>query len=123
MNNNQKLFCHEYIKNGNNGTRAYMEVYDVDEETARRSASRLLTKDDVRKYIESLQDELKEETIMSAKERMEWLTKVIKGEIEQNAYTTDKLKSIDIMNKMTGEYVTKIEGDIGATIRVDIEDE
>lgn len=113
MNNNQKLFCHEYVKNGNNGTRAYMEVYNVDEETAMASASRLLRNDKVKEYLKSLQEELKDDAIMSAKERMEWLTKVVKGEIEQNAYTTDKLKSIDIMNKMTGEYVTKFEGNVG----------
>lgn len=131
MNNNQKLFCHEYVKNGNNGTRAYMEVYKVDEETAMASASRLLRNDKVKEYIESLQKELKEDAIMSAKERMEWLTKVVKGEIthtsygsngeayENEAYISDKLKSIDIMNKMTGEYVTKIEGNM-TTIQKDM---
>lgn len=137
MNNNQKLFCHEYVKNGNNGTRAYMEVYsNCTEETARRNASKLLTKTDVKEYIESLQKELKDEAIMSAKERMEWLTEVVKDiqrEVasirtadediiigDKNADLNTKIKAIDIMNKMTGEYVTKVEGNVGITKLEDV---
>ena len=136
MNNNQKLFCHEYVKNGNNGTRAYMEVYKADEETARRNASRLLTKADVKEYIKSLQKELKDEAIMSAKERMKWLTEVVKDiqrEVtsirtadedliigDKNADLNTKIKAIDIMNKMDGEYVTKVEGNVGITKLEDV---
>ena len=136
MNNNRKLFCHEYVKNGNNGTRAYMEVYKADEETARRNASRLLTKADVKEYIESLQKELKDEAIMSAKERMKWLTEVVKDiqrEVtsiriadedvivgDKNADLNTKIKAIDIMNKMDGEYVTKVEGNVGITKLEDV---
>ncbi len=137
MNKNQKLFCHEYVKNGNNGTRAYMEVYsNCTEETARRNASKLLTKTDVKEYIESLQKELKDEAIMSAKERMEWLTEVVKDiqrEVtsirtadediiigDKNADLNTKIKAIDIMNKMTGEYVTKVEGNVGITKLEDV---
>lgn len=137
MNNNQKLFCHEYVKNGNNGTRAYMEVYsNCTEETARRNASKLLTKTDVKEYIESLQKELKDEAIMSAKERMEWLTEVVKDKQrevtsirtadedviigDKNADLNTKIKAIDIMNKMTGEYVTKVEGNVRITKLEDV---
>lgn len=137
MNNNQKLFCHEYVKNGNNGTRAYMEVYsNCTEETARRNASKLLTKTDVKEYIESLQEELKDEAIMSAKERMKWLTEVVKDiqrEVtsiriadedvivgDKNADLNTKIKAIDIMNKMDGEYVTKVEGNVGITKLEDV---
>ena len=61
---------------------------------------------------------------MSAKERMKWLTEVVKGiqtnttygengqEYENEAYISDKMKAIDIMNKMTGEYTTKLEADV-----------
>lgn len=140
MNNNQKLFCHEYVKNGNNGTRAYMEVYKVDEETAMASASRLLRNDKVKEYIESLQKELKEDAIMSAKERMEWLTKVLKDEVKEKTiiFKTDsegnteefereiptklktKITALDTLNKMTGEYVTKVEGNVGITKLEDV---
>lgn len=136
MNNNQRTFAQEYVKNGNNGTRAYMKAYpDCTYETAKANASDLLTNTNVREYIESLQEKIEDKAIMTAKERMEWLTKVVKGEVthtsfgsngeayENEAYISDKLKSIDIMNKMDGNYVNKVEGNIGiTTIEVDIDE-
>ena len=140
LNNNQKTFCREYVKNGNNGTKAYMKAYKCDEETARKSASRLLTNVDIQNYIKELQDKLEEKDIMTAKERMKWLTEVVNdiqreeanvkmpdGEIieigSKNADLQTKMKAIDILNKMSGEYTTKLEGNIGvANIRVDIDE-
>ena len=75
-------------------------------------------------------EELKEVNIMTAKERMIWLSEVVQGiqtekevvvngaevqikEVEANLMT--KLKAIDTLNKMSGEYTTKIEGNIGVT--------
>ena len=46
---------------------------------------------------------------MTAQERLEWLTQLIKSEEET---TSDKLRAADIMNKMQGEYVTKVEGNL-----------
>ena len=46
---------------------------------------------------------------MSAQKRLEWLTSIIMSESE----TTDtKLKASDQMNKMQGEYLTKVQGNI-----------
>ena len=64
---------------------------------------------------------------MSAKERRQWLTKVIKGDIkhtsydgngnsyENEAYISDKMKAMDILNKMDGEYTTNIKGNLSLT--------
>lgn len=72
--------------------------------------------------IEKAQDD----AIMSAKERMIWLSNVVNGKVTQKswgsngqeydneAYISDKLKAIDTLNKMTGEYTTKVEGTITA---------
>lgn len=43
---------------------------------------------------------------------MEWLTQLVKNNGED---TADKLKAIDILNKMSGEYVTKVEGNLNVT--------
>lgn len=53
---------------------------------------------------------------------MEWLTDLIKNKEEG---TTDRLRAIDIINKMTGEYVTKIDADVknDITINVELSDE
>lgn len=126
LNNNQKAFCREYVKNGNNGTKAYMKAYKTNEATARRNASRTLTNADVLKYIEELQNKLEDKSIMSAKERMIFLTGVITGVVKENneleAEVNDKMKAIDILNKMSGEYTTKFEGNVTQDIVIDIED-
>ena len=110
LNNNQVTFCQEYIKNGNNGTKAYMKVYpDSSEESAMVGASRLLRNAKVQEYLKSLQQKVEKKSIMSAEERMEFLTKVVNGKVEDKVYMGDKLKALDILNKMSGEYVLKAE--------------
>jgi hypothetical protein len=67
---------------------------------------------------------------MTAQERLEYLTgivygteqEVIKGlidgvevEYERPADLGTRMKAIDIMNKMQGEYVQKIEGNLNVT--------
>ncbi len=122
----QRKFCEEYVNNGSNGTQAYLIAYKSckKEETAMASASRLLRNVKVKEYIQELQEELKSKAIMTAQERMEWLSKVVKGDIkhtsydgngnfyENEAYISDKMKAIDILNKMDGNYTIPIKGSI-----------
>ena len=50
-----ELFCLEYIAKAFNGTKAYLAVYpDSSEESARRSASNLLTNPDIRERVRAL---------------------------------------------------------------------
>ncbi len=136
LSSSQRKFCEEYVNNGSNGTQAYLTAYKSckKETTAMVNASRLLRNAKVKEYIQELQDELKSKAIMTALERMEWLTKVVKGDIkhtsydgngnsyENEAYISDKMKAIDILNKMDGNYVTKVEADVDFNIRVDLDD-
>lgn len=50
LNEKQKLFCIEYLKDFN-GTRAYKEAYWWNEDSARRQASRLLTNVHIQEYL------------------------------------------------------------------------
>lgn len=122
LSNQQRKFCEEYVNNGNNGTQAYLLAYKTckKENTAKVNASRLLTKANVIEYIEELQEELKKKAIMTAEERMIWLTKVLTGEIkekvyyegnesEREPYLNDKMKALDLLNKMDGNYISKLE--------------
>jgi len=52
LNEKQKLFCVEYLKDFN-GTRAYKKVYWWTDESCRSAASRLLTNDNVQDYLAS----------------------------------------------------------------------
>ena len=55
---NNKIFCREYIYDWN-GLRAYKVAYPgVTDESAKVSASRLLTKDNVKEYIDIIQKDL-----------------------------------------------------------------
>lgn len=110
---------------------AYREAYSTSkmtDKTVWEKASRLMADDKVRARLQELRDQLAGESIMTAKERLEYLTRVIKGqEVEEKVEVTKdgkketrryppaiktRLDALDIMNKMTGEYTTKIEGTV-----------
>jgi phage terminase small subunit len=55
---------------------------------------------------------------MTAQKRLEWLTELITSEEES---TSDKLKAIDIMNKMTSEYVQKVQAEVSNAVNISIE--
>lgn len=56
--------------------------------------------------LKELQDLATKETIMSITKRKEWLTECIENEIEE---TKDRLKALDLLNKMDGAYIEKVE--------------
>lgn len=87
---------------------AYREVYNnnTTDKQADEEASKIFNSPKVSQRYEELMKELEDKSIMSAKDRMKWLTNLINGE---DGYISDKLKSIDILNKMSGEYISKID--------------
>lgn len=110
MTDKQKKFAEEYVIDLD-VTRAYKAAYPKVklDDTARKLGSRLMTNDDVSAYIEKLQDSLKDKRILKAEERMEILSDIAKDKYEK---TQDRVKAIDTLNKMTGEYVTKVQADV-----------
>lgn len=108
---------------------AYKDAFpdnNASDKTIDEMASRLFNDDKVHaRYIELLQ-QLEDKSIMSAKERMKWLTDVIKniqrddvyvknndGEDvligSKNADINTKLKAIDTLNKMDNTYQQNIK--------------
>lgn len=65
LNDKQKLFCIYYIEDFN-GTKAYQRVYQCDYESARRSASKLLTKPDIKAEVDKLTEECLKEHIIDS---------------------------------------------------------
>ena len=100
----QELFIQEYIKTGNATNSAIKVGYS--KRTAKSTGQRLLTFVDIKKRIEELSQKIANNNIMTAKERQEYLTKLINSD---NVKVSDKLKALDILNKMTGEYIQKVE--------------
>ena len=103
MNSKQAKFCQEYIKTTNATQSAIKAGYS--KRTAKSIGQRLLTFVDIKNYINELQENIKKTDIMTAQERMIYLSDLI---MDNNIRPSDKLKAMDILNKMTGEYTQKI---------------
>lgn len=75
MTKNQKRFCDEYLIDCN-ATRAYKTVYKniKNDGVARRNGSRLLTNADIKKYIDTRMEELRNEKTADAQEVIEYLS-------------------------------------------------
>ena len=100
---------------------AYRSAYDtkrMTEKTVWESASKLMANPKVTTRLKELRDELASEAIMSAQKRLEWLTGIIKND---NESTGDKLKAVDIMNKMQGEYTQKVEANVVNEVTINVE--
>ena len=116
---------------------AYPSSKKWKDETVDSKASTLLKNEKVKEryktLIDKVNNKLEERTIMNALERMEWLTDVINGNILEDVplmtkVTKDKvdtikcptkidtrLKALDTLNKMSGEYKTILGGNVEIT--------
>jgi phage terminase small subunit len=90
----------------------------MSDKTVWEEASKLMANPKVATRVQELRDQLANDKIMTAKERLEWLTRLIKSDEET---TSDKLKAADIMNKMQGEYVQKVEANVDTSYTINIE--
>lgn len=116
----QEQFAQNIIK-GMSQADAYRSAYPkqkMSDKTIWEAASRLMTNDKVVARIEELRAQIAGEAIMDAQRRLEWLTAVICSDAET---TGDKLKAIDLMNKMQGEYVQKVQAEVTNAVNINIE--
>lgn len=134
----QEQFCRNIIE-GMSQADAYRNAYPnnrMADKTIQENACRLAKKDAVKARIKELRDKLAKPSIMTAQDRLEFLTRVINGEqgekmvqvidgepIEVDVPTSlkNKLSAIDIMNKMQGEYVQKVEAEVTNAVNINIE--
>jgi phage terminase small subunit len=116
----QEKFAQNIIQ-GMSQADAYRSAYstkNMTDKTIHEAASRLVADSKVSARLSELRGQLTKATIMSAQERLEWLTELIKSKEES---TTDKLRAADIMNKMQGEYVQKVEAEVKNAVNISIE--
>lgn len=117
----QELFVQKIIE-GYSQADAYRSAYSckrMSDKTIWENASRLMADSKVTARVAELRNELAKPSIKTAQERLEWLSQLVDNEEEG---TNEKLKAIDIMNKMTGEYVTKMETEVkNAKVNISIE--
>lgn len=109
-------FCLEIVQSGN-GTEAYKKAgYKVKSDNAAAvGAAKLLRKAKVQKRIAELRSEMDSRKIMDAAERRELLTQFAR---DDDTNKTDRLKAMDLLNKMDGVYInkTQVSGADGAPL-------
>lgn len=120
-------FVQNLIK-GMSQRQAYRDVYknNMTDKQVDEEACKLFNSPKVHQRYEELMQQLEDTSIMSAKERMKWLTDVIKNIQRDDVYVRDnegnetligsknadintKLKAIDTLNKMDNTYQQNIK--------------
>ena len=119
----QKRFCDEYLIDCNATQAAIRAGYS--EKTAKQIANELLTKPDLRTYIDERLTEMQSKAIADATEVMQYLTSVLRGEskssvlslcgdgcqevIEKNPDEKEKLKAAELLAKRYGLLTDKVD--------------
>lgn len=98
--------------------KAYREAFPNSakwkDKTVDSRASELYNTSEILGRLKELQEEAASESIKSVIERKKWLSELIDG--EHGGMTADKIRAIDILNKMDGVYTTKIEGSVSVKL-------
>ena len=133
----QEMFVQNLIK-GMSQRDAYRSAYTCNgwkDSSIDCEACKLFNSPKILQRYKELQGQLQNSSIMTAKERLEYLSRVIKGEepdkssmvvngelitVDAPATLRTKLQAVEIMNKMTGEYVQKIEATVDS-VNVNVE--
>ena len=118
----ERIFADEYVKTTNGTQSAITAGYS--EKTARSKASQLLTKVNVRQYIDAVMNERSKDTIATADEVLEYLTRVVRGE-EKDAFgldvsVADKTKAAELLGKRHMLFTDKVK--LSAEVEIDISD-
>ena len=116
----QERFARCIALEGMTQTDAYRECYNVENMSDNAiyvDACRLAQNPKISLRINELRMEMAKPSIMSAQERLEWLTTVIK---DAELSVRDRLSASDQMNKMQGQYVQKIEATVDS-VNINVE--
>ena len=118
----ERIFADEYIKTTNATQSAIKAGYA--EKSASSKGSQLLRKVKVRQYIDDVMEKRSKNTIATADEVLEYLTKVMNGE-EKDAFgldvsVADRTKAAELLGKRHMLFTEKVKLD--AEIEIDISD-
>ncbi|WP_294126204.1 terminase small subunit [uncultured Clostridium sp.] len=138
----QIIFANEYLVDLN-ATRAYKKAYPnvKKDSAARANASKLLTKANVKKYIDEQLKKIEDESIADATEVMKYLTAVMRNEITEEVVVVegegdgcssarivkkelsakDRIKAAELLGKRYRLFVDKVEQkvDVNAATKLD----
>lgn len=126
----QKAFCDYYIESLN-ATESYKKAYPnvTKQRTAESAGNRLLSNVEVKKYIDERLEQIQSKRIADAAEVMEYLTRVIRNEEDEEVVVTvnvgdfqtevkkvkkelsakDKIKAAELLGKRYRLFTDKVE--------------
>lgn len=125
MTEKQKRFADEYLIDCNATQAAIRAGYS--KKTAYSAGQRLLKKVEVKNYIDTLLENVKSDSIAEAKEVMEYLTSIMRGEQKEETLkwigegtqtiadidvsAKERLKAAELLGKRYGLFVDKVDID------------
>ena len=141
LNERQKRFIEEYIQTANATQSAIKAGYSV--KTAPESAAQLLNNIKIKAAIDSRLKELESERIATTQEIQEYLTAVMRGELDEEVvvnigigkgYTRadkikaqvgakDRTKAAELLGKVRGMFVNKSEVELSGNLPIVIKDD
>lgn len=116
----QEKFVRNLIE-GMSQREAYKNSYDASnmtDKTIDEHACRLFNDSKINARYRELQDEVAKASILTATQRAVILSNIATNEEED---TTSKIRAIDTLNKMSGEYVQKIDANVNADVNITVE--
>lgn len=108
----QEKYCVNRAIEEMNQTDAYKNAYDTSnmkDETIYSEACKLDKDQKITTRIEELRKEARSDKVINTIQKKELLTQWI---YDDDNSKSDRLKAMDILNKMDGDYITKVEGSI-----------
>lgn len=108
LNERQRKFAEYYYQCGNGADAARKAGYS--ESYAAHRTDELLRNVDIAAYIKQLSETAQTARIMTALDRQELLSDIARDE---NNSAADRIRAVDTLNKMTGEYMQKQKNDNG----------
>lgn len=104
LNIRQRKFAEYYVQSGNAADSAIRAGNS--EKYAAQNTDKLLKNTNISDYIKELTEKAKDERIMTAKDRQVLLSDIARNSENEIA---DRIRAVDTLNKMTGEYLSKLE--------------
>ncbi|MGG7215325.1 terminase small subunit [Clostridium nigeriense] len=133
----QMIFANEYLVDLN-ATRAYKKAYPnvKKDSAARANASKLLTKANIKNYIDEQLKKIEDESIANATEVMKYLTAVMRNELKEEVVVVegegegcssarivkkdisakDRNKAAELLGKRYRLFVDKVESDSNVNV-------
>lgn len=105
MNTRQRRFAEFYAQSGNAEAAAVRAGYS--KRFARGNAYKLVAISGVAEYIKAISDSESCDRILTAQQRQIILSDIIRD--EENFTVAERLRAIDLLNRMTGAYQIKVD--------------